>query len=844
MSSQVGGYECISELFNCYICTEKLTEAAMCPHCSQVGCIACVKRWTDSKKECPHCREEITADQLIRVPIFDKLIDQLTDQQPLESPGKDMEVKMCSEHGRSLEVYCAKCNMFICHECALWGKHPGHPVEKADEHYKKQRTMIEEKLNTLKDSLKIVLNYVEQTEKKMEDLKRTHNKSANEIERAVTKMRAELEKHTKSHMRNLDAVKNRLEAQSKDIAAVSLELNAKMRSRSYSSLLTQTGELKRDIESRLEKIRISIASFDAVPSVEPLVNRIVPKYEYGTLTIHPFQARQIQGDEIFSNPLNVDGMTWKLKVYPNGHKEDTGKYLSVFIELTSGFERKANYQYSIIMLFNASEKYPHKNFQKEYESDFSDGESWGYRKFYDLSKLKDEGFLKNDTIVLQFGIRAPTYCQKYSDLNLYVQRLEQAQKTLTQKVSELQHRVENHAGPHQGGLQTSPGHSESKRALISSSHHSHSRSHTAVSHQHSYSDDFSRDIPPADSEGLKRSHHISTQHLQSHSRQPRSPSHPQRSTSHASRHSESRRSIQPHITSLQPPLPVRRRSSMDQPAGSLLQYTSMASGFHIQDDAVNQIPTTSPKVPATNQQAAAVVGVDRSDGEGFNSQPSDLEDIKLIIQDDDASESSLQTVIGVEPSAALGRHLHHAGNSQPGYEEDNIDTGHMYADNHLSSQPTSHEFEPSGVYERDAATRRDLNLSQVTTVLSTSNVKRLQKSLSDLSSLTASTTNLQGSYHLSQSVLEVSDGRKQSKGQASGTTPKATPHASVQQSTMENHRGGRRDSAPNVGGGALGLSSTVGAVLWSANGQLKKESAPLGHSGRSSSSSSINLEIL
>ena len=58
------------------------------------------------------------------------------------------------------------------------------------------------------------------------------------------------------------------------------------------------------------------------------------------------------------------------------------------------------------MLFNASEKYPHKNFQKEYgklktcsqvhhltitfvasESDFSDGESWGYRKFYDLSKL-------------------------------------------------------------------------------------------------------------------------------------------------------------------------------------------------------------------------------------------------------------------------------------------------------------------------------------------------------------------------------------------------------------------------------------------------------------------------
>ena len=447
--------------------------------------------------------------------------------------------------------------------------------------------------------------------------------------------------------------------------------------------------------------------------------------------------------------------------------------------------------------------------------------------------------------MLQFSVRAPTFYQKCCDLNLYVQRLEQSQKTLTQKISELQQqRGETQAGLHQGGLQTSPGHSGNRKTLTSN--HGHSRSHTAVSHQHSYSDDFLRETPPAhlDSDSPKRSHHISTQQLQNPTHQPQSPSRPLRSTSHASRHSELRRSIQsnappnaPHQPSV---LPItRRRSSVDQATGSGLQYTSRGPGFRsqIEDDTVNQNPTTYLKVPAINQQAAMAVGMDRSECEG--SQPFDLEDIKIIIYDDDASESSLQTVIGAESSAAaLGRTLHHAGNSQPGFDEDNMGTAHE--DNHLSSQPTSHEFEPSGVYDRDGVMKRDLNLSQVTSVVTTANAKRLQKSLSDLSSLTASTTNLQGSSHLSQSVLEVSEGRKLPKGQTSGTTPKATHPASVQQT--EHHRGGvRRDSSPNVSG-APGLASTVGAVLWS--GQLKKESAPLGHSGRSSSSSSINLEIL
>ena len=397
--------------------------------------------------------------------------------------------------------------------------------------------------------------------------------------------------------------------------------------------------------------------------------------------------------------------------------------------------------------------------------------------------------------------------------------------------------------------QTSPGHSSSKKS-IPSPHHGHSRSHAVMSsHQHSYSDDFSRDPPPPHSDALRRSHHTSsTQQLQSPSH------HPSHSPSHSSpRRSESRRSVQAN-TMLHPPQPLRierRRSSVDKVArasgptsgSSPWLHTSMGSGLHVGDylrpePPNDQTPATLPKAPAASQQTIAVRSVENSELDGVNSQPSDLEDIKLIINDDDTvSESSMRTVVGNEPCLPLVGGIMSHGNSQPGFD-DGMEHRHLQ-DYHLSSQPTSHDFEPSGIlYERDTVARRELNLSQATATTSSS--KRLQKSLTDLSTLTSSTTNLHATSYLSQSVLEVSEG-KAPKVQASPTTQRATPTTSA-----GHQRGGRRrDSAPNVNG-PVGLASTVSAALWNTSsvggggGQVKN----LGHSGRSSSSSSINLEIL
>ena len=77
----------------------------------------------------------------------------------------------------------------------------------------------------------------------------------------------------------------------------------------------------------------------------------------------------------------------------------------MFVELYDGFDRTTRYQYSIEMLYNCGNKHPHKNYRREYgklsnnfvcfdltlshllASEFANGECWGYKKYYELSRL-------------------------------------------------------------------------------------------------------------------------------------------------------------------------------------------------------------------------------------------------------------------------------------------------------------------------------------------------------------------------------------------------------------------------------------------------------------------------
>ena len=46
-----------------------------------------------------------------------------------------------------------------------------------------------------------------------------------------------------------------------------------------------------------------------------------------------------------------------------------------------------------------------KNIVREFASDFEVGECWGYNRFFRLDLLASEGYLKDNTLILQFQVQ-------------------------------------------------------------------------------------------------------------------------------------------------------------------------------------------------------------------------------------------------------------------------------------------------------------------------------------------------------------------------------------------------------------------------------------------------------
>ena len=62
--------------------------------------------------------------------------------------------------------------------------------------------------------------------------------------------------------------------------------------------------------------------------------------------VHNFSKLQHKADPIYSQPLNVNGLSWRLKVYPDGNGVVRGNYLSVFLELTAGLLETSKYVFA------------------------------------------------------------------------------------------------------------------------------------------------------------------------------------------------------------------------------------------------------------------------------------------------------------------------------------------------------------------------------------------------------------------------------------------------------------------------------------------------------------------
>ncbi|XP_051540371.1 E3 ubiquitin-protein ligase TRIM37-like isoform X1 [Myxocyprinus asiaticus] len=434
--------ESIAEVFRCFICMEKLRDARLCPHCSKLCCFSCIRRWlTEQRAQCPHCRAPLQLRELVNCRWAEEVTQQLDTLQLCNlTKHEENDKDKCENHHEKLSVFCWTCKKCICHQCALWGgMHGGHTFKPLAEIYEQHVTKVNEEVAKLRRRLMELISLVQEVEKNVEAVRGAKDERVREIRNAVEMMIARLDNQLKNKLITLMGQKTSLTQETELLESLLQEVEHQLRSCCKSELISKSPEILLMFQQVHRK---PMQSFVTTPVPPDFTSELVPAYDSSTFVLANFSTLRQRADPVYSPPLQISGLCWRLKVYPDGNGVVRGNYLSVFLELSAGLPETSKYEYRVEMVHQASSD-PTKNIIREFASDFEVGECWGYNRFFRLDLLASEGYLnmQTDTLVLRYQVRSPTFFQKCRDQYWYITQLESAQSSYVQQINNLKERL-------------------------------------------------------------------------------------------------------------------------------------------------------------------------------------------------------------------------------------------------------------------------------------------------------------------------------------------------------------------------------------------------------------------
>ncbi|XP_068187411.1 E3 ubiquitin-protein ligase TRIM37 isoform X2 [Antennarius striatus] len=449
--------ESIAEVFRCFICMEKLRDARLCPHCSKLCCFSCIRRWlTEQRAQCPHCRAALQLRELVNCRWAEEVTQQLDTLQLCSlTKNDDNDKDKCENHHEKLSVFCWTCKKCICHQCALWGgMHGGHTFKPLVEIYEQHVTKVKEEVAKLRRRLMELISLVQEVERNVEAVRGAKDERVREIRNAVEMMIARLDNQLKNKLITLMGQKTSLTQETELLESLLQEVEHQLHSCSKSELISKSPEILLMFQQVHRK---PMQSFVTTPVPPDFTSELVPAYDSSTLVLVNFSTLRQRADPVYSPPLQILGLCWRLKVYPDGNGVVRGNYLSVFLELSAGLPETSKYEYRVEMVHQASSD-PTKNIIREFASDFEVGECWGYNRFFRLDLLASEGYLdmQSDTLVLRYQVRSPTFFQKCRDQYWYISQLESAQSVYIQQINNLKERLAIELFRHQTSRSSSP----------------------------------------------------------------------------------------------------------------------------------------------------------------------------------------------------------------------------------------------------------------------------------------------------------------------------------------------------------------------------------------------------
>ncbi|XP_051167987.1 E3 ubiquitin-protein ligase TRIM37-like [Leptopilina boulardi] len=443
-TSEDHSVETLAEVFRCFICMEKLRDAHLCPHCSKLCCYTCIRRWlTEQRSQCPHCRASLHLHELVNCRWVEEVTQQLDTLQSVgisNSRPDDCIRDRCTVHQEKLSVFCWTCRRCICHQCALWGgTHSGHTFKPLEEVYEDHVTQIKTEVRQLKRRLMELISLVQEVERNVESVRAAKDERVREIRNAVELMIARLDSQLKAKLLTLMGQKNSLTLETEQLEALLQEVEHQLHTCTRSELIIKSSDLSGMINQVRKK---PMTSFVTAPVPADFHSEIVPGYDSATFAMQNFTQLQLKADPVYSAPLHINGLCWRLKVYPDGNGVVRGNYLSVFLELSAGLPETSKYEYRVEMIHQGSQD-TSKNIVREFASDFEIGECWGYNRFFRLNLLATEGYLNTelDTLILRFQVRPPTFYQRCRDQQWYISQLVTLQNQYATQINELKERL-------------------------------------------------------------------------------------------------------------------------------------------------------------------------------------------------------------------------------------------------------------------------------------------------------------------------------------------------------------------------------------------------------------------
>jgi len=320
----------IDELLRCIICLVRASNPQMCPHCSNLFCYSCVRRWlTEKKSQCPHCMGPLRVSQLVNCRLMSDLGSAI-DEMSINKKEEKKDLDSCPTHNLEFYYYCKDCEEPLCTDCAMFGKkHKGHDFQHISKVYENQVELIKSEAKILKGRINTMVGKLTNVDQNIQSITESKESKTSELSSLVEQMEQRLESEFKSKLLELLAQKSLVNEEMDELKMLENELEKDITHPNKSKLFVRTKEWIR----KLHKIA------DEPPLINPprtvsLTSEVVPNYTPGSFIIKQFSKIRNNGEQvIYSEPLFDYGLSWRLKIYPNGSGQAKGAYISVFLEM-------------------------------------------------------------------------------------------------------------------------------------------------------------------------------------------------------------------------------------------------------------------------------------------------------------------------------------------------------------------------------------------------------------------------------------------------------------------------------------------------------------------------------